>query len=164
VDPPGPVPLDEIDLDLLDLLQHDAKRTLRTLGEAVGLSPSAVHRRVARYHAAGVIAGQVALLDPRAVGGTLLAVVLVTLETESPEDHSSLRERLLTAAEVQQCYDVAGEWDYVVVLVARDMADCRQLVDRLFLQEVRIKRLATLPVFDSVKLGLELPIGRSDRH
>ena len=157
-----PIRLDEIDLDLLDLLQHDARRTLRELGDTVGLSPSAVHRRIARYHSTGVIAGQVALLDPRAVGGTLFAVVLVTLETESPEDHSSLRQRLLTAPEVQQCYDVAGEWDYVVVVVARDMADCRRLVDRLFLQDLSIKRLVTLPVFDSVKVGLDLPIRRCD--
>ena len=154
--------LDEIDLNLLVLLQQDARRTLRELGQVVGLSPSAVHRRIARYHSTGVIARQVALLDPRAIGGPLLAVVLVSLETESTQDHSSLRERLLTTPEVQQCYDVAGEWDYVVILVARDMADSRELVERLFLREPRVNSLATLPVFDSVKLGLDVPIRRTD--
>jgi Lrp/AsnC family leucine-responsive transcriptional regulator len=163
VDRSGRVALDEIDLDLLDLLQHDASRTLRELGEAVGLSPSAVHRRIARYHSTGVIRRQVALLDPH-VGGSLLAVVLVTLETESTHGHASLHARLLASPEVQQCYDVAGEWDYVVVLVTRSMTECRELVDRLFLDEPGIKRLATLPVFDAVKLGFDLPIRRSDDH
>jgi Lrp/AsnC family leucine-responsive transcriptional regulator len=150
--------LDEIDLDLLNLLQRDARRTLRELADTVSLSPSAVHRRIARYHSTGVIAREVALLDPDAVGDCLLAVVLVTLERESTREHASLRARLLANPEVQQCYDVAGEWDYVVVLVARDMLHCREIVDRLFLDGPSIERLATLPVFDSVKLGLELPI------
>jgi Lrp/AsnC family leucine-responsive transcriptional regulator len=157
----GPVVLDEIDHDLLDMLQHDASCTLRELGQAVGLSPSAVHRRMARYHSTGVIARQVALLDPQTVG-SLVAIVLVTLETESTQEHASLRARLLACPEVQQCYDVAGEWDYAVVLVTRGMPDCRELVDRLFLRGTSIKRLATLPVFDSVKFGLELPFRRPE--
>jgi Lrp/AsnC family leucine-responsive transcriptional regulator len=148
----------EVDLDLLDLLQRDAACTLRELGTAVGLSPSAVHRRIRRYHADGLIAHQVAVLDPDTLGSWLLAVVLVTLERESAEDHSALRTRLLATPEIQQCYDVAGEWDYVVLLAVRNMRHCRELVDRLFLGGPRIKRLATLPVFDSVKRGLELPV------
>jgi Lrp/AsnC family transcriptional regulator, leucine-responsive regulatory protein len=152
--------LDEIDLVLLDLLQEDADRTLRDFGEAVGLSPSAVHRRIARYHAAGIIARHVALVDPQTVGGLLLAIVLVTLENESSQEHASLRARLLAAPEVQQCYDVAGEWDYVVILVARGMPECRELVESLFLGGPRIKRLATLPVFEPVKVGLDLPLRR----
>jgi DNA-binding Lrp family transcriptional regulator len=86
------------------------------------------------------------------------AVVLVTLDRESVEEHASLRSRLAATPEVQQCYDVAGEWDYVVVLVTATMAECRELLERLFLSGTSIKRLATLPIFDSVKSGLDLPI------
>jgi Lrp/AsnC family leucine-responsive transcriptional regulator len=106
----SPVPLDEIDLDLLDLLQHDVARTLRELGEAVRLSPSAVHRRLARYDSSGLIERRVAILDSQSVGGRQLAVVLVTLEEQSSQHVASLRARLLATPEVQQCYDVAGEW------------------------------------------------------
>jgi Lrp/AsnC family transcriptional regulator, leucine-responsive regulatory protein len=154
----GAVALDEIDLVLLDLLQHDAGGTLRDLGETVRLSPSAVHRRIARYYSTGLITQQVAILDPQAVEGTLLAVVLLTLDRESAHRHAVLRARLLATPEVQQCYDVAGEWDYVVVLSTRGMLDCRELVDRLFLDEPGIERLATLPVFDTVKRSLRIPL------
>ena len=157
----SPVPLDEIDLDLLDLLQHDVGRTLRELGEAVRLSPSAVHRRLARYDSSGVIERRVAILDPQSVGGRQLAVVLVTLEETSGQDDASLRARLLATPEVQQCYDVAGEWDYVVVLVTSNVHECRELVERLFLDEPGVKRLVTLPVFDAVKLGLDIPVRRT---
>jgi Lrp/AsnC family transcriptional regulator, leucine-responsive regulatory protein len=152
--------LDEIDQDLLEILQSDADRTLRELGDAVGLSPSAVHRRIARYQSTGVIAREVAVVDPGKVG-SLLAVVLVTLETQSTDEHASLRARLAATPEVQQCYDVAGEWDYVVVLTTRGMPECRELVDRLFLHGPSIKRLVTLPVFESVKVGLGVPVRSS---
>jgi Lrp/AsnC family transcriptional regulator, leucine-responsive regulatory protein len=157
----GPISLDEIDLDLLDLLQHDVGRTLRELGEAVRLSPSAVHRRLARYDSSGVIERRVAILDPQSIGRRQLAVVLVTLEETSGQDDASLRVRLLATPEVQQCYDVAGEWDYVVVLVTSNMHECRELVQRLFLDEPGVKRLVTLPVFDAVKLGLDIPVRRA---
>jgi Lrp/AsnC family transcriptional regulator, leucine-responsive regulatory protein len=157
----SPVPLDEIDLDLLDLLQHDVSRTLRELGEAVRLSPSAVHRRLARYHSSGVIERRVAILDPQSVGGRQLAVVLVTLEQQSSQDNASLRARLLATPEVQQCYDVAGEWDYVVVLVTGGMHECRELTERLFLDEPGVKRFVTLPVFEAVKIGIDIPVRRA---
>jgi Lrp/AsnC family transcriptional regulator, leucine-responsive regulatory protein len=157
----GPISLDEIDLDLLDLLQHDVGRRLRELGEAVRLSPSAVHRRLARYDSSGVIERRVAILDPQSIGRRQLAVVLVTLEETSGQDDASLRVRLLATPEVQQCYDVAGEWDYVVVLVTSNMHECRELVQRLFQDEPGVKRLVTLPVFDAVKLGLDIPVRRA---
>jgi DNA-binding Lrp family transcriptional regulator len=151
------VELDEIDRALLALLQEDAGRTLRELGEAVRLSPSAVQRRIGRYQTTGLMNRKVAVLDSRRVGA-LLAIVLVALGQESTEQHNALRARLLAAAEVQQCYDVAGEWDYVIVLVASGMPHCRELVARLFLDDPSIKRCETLPVFDPVKLGLGVPI------
>jgi Lrp/AsnC family transcriptional regulator, leucine-responsive regulatory protein len=159
VDDSPAVALDEIDRHLLALLQEDAGRTLRELGEAVRLSPSAVQRRIGRYQATGLIARKVAVLDSRRAGGAFLAVVLLTLGQESTAHHDSLRARLLTSPEVQQCYDVAGEWDYVVVLVADGMPHCRELVARLFLDDSSIERCVTLPVFDAVKVGLGIPTG-----
>jgi Lrp/AsnC family transcriptional regulator, leucine-responsive regulatory protein len=103
---------------------------------------------------------RVAILDPQSVCGRQLAIVLVTLEEPSSQDDASLRARLLATPEVQQCYDVAGEWDYVVVLVTSGMHECRELVERLLLDEPAVKRLVTLPVFDTVKLGLDIPVRR----
>ena len=85
--------LDELDRKLLDLLQNDAARPLYELGDLVGLSSSAVQRRLSRYRSSGVIAGQVAVLDPDVVAGTVLACVLVTLERETKKLHSVFRQR-----------------------------------------------------------------------
>jgi DNA-binding Lrp family transcriptional regulator len=99
-----PVELDEIDHELLALLQEDAGRTLRELGDTVRLSPSAVQRRIGRYQETGLMARKVAVLDSQRVGGMLLAIVLIALGQESTERHDALRARLLAASEVQQCY------------------------------------------------------------
>jgi Lrp/AsnC family transcriptional regulator, leucine-responsive regulatory protein len=155
-----PVELDDIDHELLALLQEDAGRTLRELGDAVRLSPSAVQRRIGRYQETGLMARKVAVLDSQKIGGILLAIVLIALGQESTEHHDALRARLIAAPEVQQCFDVAGEWDYVVVLITNGMQHCRELVARLFLDDPSIERCETLPVFDSIKLGLALPIPR----
>ena len=55
-------------------------------------------------------------------------------------DAAARWRRLCATAEVQRCYDVAGEWDYVVVLVANGMAHCGELEDQLFMDDPNIKR------------------------
>ncbi|GAB2453161.1 Lrp/AsnC family transcriptional regulator [Streptosporangium sandarakinum] len=155
---PPPPRLDEIDVQLLDLLQRDAGRTLHDLGEWVGLSPSAVQRRIARYRRDGLITRQVAVLDPHRFGPTVLATVLVTLDRESFEHHRAFAERMRSTPQVQQCYQVAGPWDYVVVLAARSMRECSRLGNRLFKADDNIRRYETLLVFDTVKTGLTLPL------
>lgn len=151
----APLVLDEFDHKLLELLQHDASATLSELGDAVGLSPSAVQRRMTRYRQDGLMR-QVAVLDPLALGSTL-AAVWVTMERESAENNAVFHARVRAAPEVQQCYTLAGEWDYLVILATTGVAHCRQVVDRLFLDEGNVKRYDTHLVFDVIKHGLELP-------
>jgi DNA-binding Lrp family transcriptional regulator len=137
-------------------LQQDADRTLQELGEAVNLSPSAVQRRITRYRKAGLITRQVVVLDPTVVPGAVLAAVLVTLERESIRAHEQFRNRVRHAREVQQCYSLAGERDYLIMVVANGMSDCRDTVDRLFMDDDNVKKYTTHIVFDVVKTGLAI--------
>jgi DNA-binding Lrp family transcriptional regulator len=162
VPPKHAIQLDEIDRKLLDLLQNDAARPLYELGDLVGLSPSAVQRRLSRYRSSGAIAKQVAVLDPEAIAGTVLACVLVTLERESRKLHSDFRQRLLAAAEAQQCYELAGAWDYLVVVAASSMPRCRTVIDELLLDAPNVKRYETLFVLEPIKRGLNIPLRRPD--
>jgi Lrp/AsnC family leucine-responsive transcriptional regulator len=150
--------LDDLDRKLLDLLQNDAARPLYELGDLVGLSASAVQRRLSRYRSSGVIARQVAVLDPDVVPGTVLACVLVTLERETKKLHATFRQRLLAAAEVQQCYDLAGAWDYLVIVAANSMPRCRAVIDDLLLDAPNVKRYETLFIFEPIKRGLNIPV------
>ena len=158
-----PPVLDAFDHRLLELLQRDAAQTLTALGEAVGLSASAVQRRITRYRGSGLVR-EIAVLDPKLLPAATLASVWVTMERDTFRLHSAFRARMRAAPEVQQCYAVAGEWDYLVILVARSVAHYREVAERLFVDEGVVKRYETRLVFDVVKSGLELPTGQVPRR
>lgn len=148
--------LDAFDHRLLDLLQADAGRTLTALGEAVGLSPSAVQRRIKRYRETGLLR-QVAVLDADAFPAVVLAAVWVTMERESVRQLNAFYARMRAAPEVQQCYQLAGEWDYLVIMATTSMAAYRETAEKLFKSDGNIKRYETRLVFDTVKRSLQLP-------
>lgn len=149
--------LDEIDHLLLDELQSDAGRTLRELGEVVGLSPSAVQRRMERYRNSGLLARTTAVLNPKAAPDLVIAVCLVAVERESPRLHEAFQRRMLAAPEVQQVYTVYGAWDYVVMLTTSGMAHHNEVAERLFTQAPNVRRYSTLFVLDPVRTGAAIP-------
>lgn len=157
-------PLDEVDRKLLTLLQQDADRSLADLGNRVNLSPSAVQRRIVRLRASRAIARHVAVLNDDVLPGMIRACVLVSLERESAKLHGGFRERVRAAPEAQQCYDVSGAWDYLVVLIAAGMPACRAAIDRLFLGAPNVKRYETLFVLETIKLGIEVPLAQPSRR
>jgi Lrp/AsnC family transcriptional regulator, leucine-responsive regulatory protein len=151
------VKLDEIDHLLLDALQVDAGRTLRELGEVVGLSPSAVQRRMERYRESGLVSRLTAVLDPKVTRDLVIAVCLVAVERESPRLHEAYQRKLLALPEVQQVYTVYGAWDYVVVLTTSGMAHHKEVTEELFAQAPNVRRYSTLFVFDAVRTGSTIP-------
>ena len=153
-----PIALDEVDRLLLDSLQRDSSKTLFELGQEVSLSSSAVQRRLRRLERASLIERHAAVLNAAALGQFVLALVLVTLERESAEQHAELRMRLEENPAVQQCYGLAGQQDYAVMLVAQGMSELHTLVEELFMDAPNIKRFITMPVLDVVKAGLEIPV------
>jgi Lrp/AsnC family transcriptional regulator, leucine-responsive regulatory protein len=154
----GPIALDDVDRRLLELLQRDCSKSLFDLGQEVRLSTSAVQRRLRRFESADLIERQAAVLNAAAVGEYVFAWVLITLERESTGQHAELRRRLNESPAVQQCYGLAGQHDYAVMLVARGMSELRTLIDDLFMDAPNIKRFVTMPVLDMVKAGLEIPV------
>jgi len=149
--------LDDFDHRLLELLQRDASQTLTALGDSVGLSPSAVQRRIGRYKRHGLMR-EVAVLDPRHLGGLTMAAVLVAMERDCARQHKAFCSRMRAASEVQQCFVLAGEWDYLVILATGGLEHYREVAGRLFFGEASgVKRYETRMVFETVKQGLQLP-------
>ena len=100
------ITLDAIDLQLLDLLQHDAAQSNQALAERVHVSPPTCLRRVKRLHDVGLIELQVALLQPDRVaavqGHGLACIVEVSLDRQSAEALDAFEARAVADAEVQQ--------------------------------------------------------------
>ena len=85
-------------------------------------------------------------------------MVLVSMERESAKRHAAFCTRMRSAPEVQQCYVLAGEWDYLVLLATTGVAHCREVAERLFGgDEGTIRRYETRMVFEAVKTGLQVP-------
>lgn len=113
-EPPPQAPLDEIDRVLARELVADGRATLAHLAAAAGLSVSAVQSRVRRLEARGVVSGYTARIDPEAVGSMLSAFVAITpLDPSQPDDAPA---RLEHVPEIEACYSVAGDDNYVLLV------------------------------------------------
>lgn len=150
--------LDRFDRQLLNLVQEDAAQTAERLAEQVGLSPSAIQRRLKRMREQGVITRDVAVVDPREIGRPTFFVVSLEIERERPELLAQLREWLTRRAEVQQAYYVTGETDFVIVVTARDTEAFEAMMSRLVQENPNVRRFTTNVVLNLLKQGLSIPV------
>jgi Lrp/AsnC family leucine-responsive transcriptional regulator len=121
--------LDSRDLEIIAALQRDARATYADVGQRVGLSASAVHERVRKLEQAGVIIGYRALVDPRALGLSVTALVSASpLDPTQPDD---LPDRVREFPEVEDCYSVAGEANYVLKVRTKTTGHLEELIRRL---------------------------------
>lgn len=152
--------LDQADRILLDQLQTDATQGIDALAHACGLSVASVQRRLKRLRASGVIAHEVAELEPAAVGLPMTFVIMVELERERREQLAAFRVAICDEPQVQQAYYVTGESDFALVCVARDMADFEALTHRLFFENGNVRRFRTSVVMERTKVGLTVPVAK----
>lgn len=150
--------LDNFDRAILAALQENNLISADRLGERVGLSTSAAQRRVKRLRSSGIVAADVAVLDPRAMGQGATFIVEVTLEREGAAQFESFKRRMLAAEEVQQCYYITGEGDFVLIITAADLQEYEQIIERLFFDDKNLKRFRTSVVLSRVKASLSIPI------
>jgi len=151
-------PLDAFDRSILQALQENNLISADRLGERVGLSASAAQRRVKRLRNDGYIAADVSVLDPRALGQTATFIVEVTLEREGAAQFESFKRRMLAAVEVQQCYYITGEGDFILIITAANLEEYEKIIERLFFDDKNLKRFRTSVVLSRVKASLSLPI------
>lgn len=155
-----PVPLDDFDRKILAILQQDNMTPQRTIGEAVNLSAPAVQRRIKRMTETGVIGANVAVVDPEAVGQAITIFVEVEVFSETADQIEDAKRQFAATPEIQQCYYVTGEADFILVIVVPAMADYEALTRRLFFGNNNVKRFRTFVAMDRVKVGLTIPLDR----
>ena len=152
--------MDGLDRRILALFQSDTRRIAAEIGEEVGLSSAAVQRRLKRLRETGVIAKEVAVLDPPSVGVPITCIVaLGMLPRAAPQQQLDRFKRdMRKLPEVQQCYHVTGTMDFVLVISARSMEDYAHFARTWFESNASVARYDTQVVLERVKVGLELPL------
>ena len=153
-----PDPLDDFDLKLLELLQADARRPVPMLADEIGLSAPACYRRIRKLRETGVIAREVAVVRPRTLGWPLSMIVLVTLERESARTVDEMMRVLEAVPEVVEAWNVTGDHDFAVRMVARSMEGYDELARRLFAADERVRSFKTLVVIRQVKEMSPIPV------
>lgn len=150
--------LDTFDVQLLNIVQQDASLTAEQLAQQVGLSASAVQRRLRRLKECGVISGHIAVVDLRRLERNTSFVVSLQVEREHPELMAQLRHWLAAEAQIQQAYYVTGESDFILIVTAPDTESYDALMSRLMLANPNVKRFTTNVALGVVKRGLSVPL------
>jgi len=157
--PVKPYPsLDDFDRKILEIVQTNNLLSYREISEAVCLSVPAVGRRLLRLRTEGVITADASAICPEYVGVPLTLIVHLTVENAAIGDIDALRKRLLGCPQIQQCYDVAGEVDFVLIMLVRDMLEFERLTGTLFAQVGNVRRFHTFVAIRRVKTSLRVPI------
>ena len=157
------IPVDAIDLKLLDELQRDASRSNQAIAEAVHVSAATSLRRVKRLTDAGVIERTVAILSPEALGHGLTAIVEITLVRQSVENLSAFEARVVADAGVQQCYRTQGGPDFVLIAQVADMPAYQALAQRLFTSDVNVRNVRCFFSVHRAKSGLQITLPAKPR-
>ena len=121
------MPLDRIDIAILDWLQRDGRMPNAALAERVGLSQSACSRRLDNLEKTGVIRGYHAQLSNAALGHQMTAIVHISLSGQFEKSLAEFEAAIKRCPNVLSCHLMSGEYDYVVRIAAKDLEDYERI-------------------------------------
>jgi DNA-binding Lrp family transcriptional regulator len=150
--------MDKIDKEILRILQLDARLSNSDLAEKVNLSPTPCLRRVKRLEKSGVIRRYRAELDAKSIGLDISAIVFVQLQLNSTKNAQVFEQAIQHLGNVQECLVLTGKHDYLIRVVARDLADYERFIKGELANIANIKTIDSTIVLNQVKLEVALPI------
>jgi len=151
--------LDRLDIQILNLLQDDASIPLRELAERVHASTATCQRRIAHLRSAGILLKEVALVDRVKVGLPLTAFITVQLAQQNTALLKQFEALMRAEPEVTACYEVAGEYDFMLVVVARSMEQLQAFTRRVFTSNNNVANYKSLLAMNCAKFDTRVPLG-----
>jgi len=136
--------LDAFDHKLLERVRRCNLEPARVTAEAVGLSESAVLRRLRRLRAEGVIVADVAIVDPGRIEPRIVLHVLVEMDTQERRHTDAFKAAMQASVEVQGCWDVTGATDFLLNVSVRSMAEYEVFCQRELSVEARVRAFQSM--------------------
>lgn len=155
---PSPYKLDDRDLKILSILQHEGRIPKATLAERVNLTPTPCWERLKRLEDAGIIESYGAKISLRALGPISIVFVEIELQSHQAEDFERFQKAIVDVPEVVECWAVGGGIDYMLKVMTRDLESYQKLIEDLLAAKIGVNRyysyVVTMPVKDT-----PLPVG-----
>ena len=143
--------LDKIDKQILNTLQENGKTTNSRLSKIVGISAPSTLERVKRLELAGVISHFTAVLDPEKIGFSIMGMVNIGLSLSSLSSVAEIKEKFFNLDEVIECYQIAGENDFILKVIAKDIKAYGEFMNKKLTQIKGIQVIKSSFVIDNVK-------------
>ncbi len=150
--------LDKLDIAILEAMQKDGRLSNRDLAKPVSLSPSPSWRRLHALEDAGVISHYAAVVDRQQVGLSIMGFAHVTLNDHSSEKVRKFDRAILGAPQVLECHATSGEHDYMLKVVAPDMASYQDFLSEYLLKIGVVRTVNTSFVLKQQKSTTALPM------
>lgn len=150
--------LDSYDKKILTLLQQNNHLSQRQIADRVNLSPSAINRRIAALEEAGIVKSNVSIIDSSKVGRPITIMAQVMIENERLDLLQEDKQRFVNCPQVQQVYYVTGDFDFLLVMNVRDMAEYELLTRELFFASGNIKSFKTIVSMQNAKQEMTVMI------
>ena len=150
--------LDETDIRILRLLQENCRLTIKELAAKVARSPTPVYERVRRLEQEGYIRGYVALLDPDKLRRGFVVFCNVKIRELCREKAERFVDRIRTIEEVTECYNISGGFDYMLKIMAPDMAYYRDFILNVLGTLDNISAIESTFVMETLKSGPSIPL------
>lgn len=151
--------LDRLDTQILNILQDDASVPLRTLAGMVHASVATCQRRIAQLRASGILIKDVALVDRVRVGRPLTAFVSVELDQQNTALLKMFESLMRGEDDVMACYEVAGEFDFMLVVTAASMEAYHEFTRRVFTSNNNVRNYKSLFAMNCAKFETKVPLG-----
>lgn len=143
--------LDKIDKQIFNTLQENGKTTNSKLSKIVGISAPSTLERVKRLEQAGVISHFTAVLDPEKIGFSIMGMVNIGLSLSSLSSVDEIKEKFFNLDEIIECYQIAGENDFILKVIAKDIKDYGEFMNKKLTQIEGIQVIKSSFVIDNVK-------------
>lgn len=151
-------PLDLFDQKILELMQHNCRLAADVIAEQVGLSASAVQRRIKRLREEGIIKAEVAIIDPAVTSQRMTFLAGVEIERDNYAVLNRFKRWAETQSNVQQVFYVTGLVDLMLVITAASTQAYDIFIEQLMQRYPQIKRVTTNVVLDTPKQSLYVPV------
>ncbi|HRK22206.1 MAG TPA: Lrp/AsnC family transcriptional regulator [Fimbriimonadaceae bacterium] len=150
--------LDETDEKILKILQENGRITNADLAKAIELSPPSALQRVRRLERAGYILGYTALLDPEKLGYSITVWAMMSLTLHQDQPIERFRSRVMEVPEVVECYNVSGEYDFLLKILVADIRAYESLMRETLSRIEGVRQMQSSFVLGVTKHTTHIPV------